>query len=259
MIALRNLTSGADHVLDEVGRSKFGEATISPDGSKVVFERDCKNARVWDDGTPLPCSFIVSIVGGEPEKICEFCTPRGFSSNGSVVLVQNYGNGKSPDTIAAVDLTSKAKKDFLRASKDSVYHAFFSWDDRWVAFKKMRNPEFDRPRIMLAPVRDGVAGREAEWIAITDGEHFDDKPQFSPDGKTVYFTSTRDGYLCIWAQKLDPERKRPVGEPFPFEHFHNSAQRGPGDRWETDLSVAKDKVLINLPQVRHDIWMTRVP
>ena len=43
---------------------------------------------------------------------------------------------------------------------------------------------------MIAPVRDGVAGKEAEWIAVTDGQYDDDKPQFSPDGNTVYFLSS---------------------------------------------------------------------
>jgi hypothetical protein len=176
------------------------------------------------------------------------------------VLVQNYNRvANLPQKITTVDLTAKAQTDFLRASKDSVSHAYLSWDDRWVAFKKTRNPDDDHPQIMIAPVRAGVASGEAEWIAITNGQHYDDKPQFSVDGNTVYFTSTRDGYLCIWAQKLDPERKRPAGDPFPVEHFHNSAQRGTGDRWDTDLSVAKDRMLINLPQVRHDIWMTRLP
>ena len=268
MIVLRDLTSGVDHVMDEVGRSDIasdvGEATISPDGSKVIFERDCKNARFWDDGTPLPCSFIMAAAGREPEQICESCTPRGFSSNGSVVLIQNYNrDGKWPHTIAAVDLTSRTEKNFLSASSGSVYHAFFSWDDHWVVFKKEWNPEYNKPQIMIAPVRDGAPGSEAEWIPVTDGQHNDDKPQFAPDGNTVYFVSTRDGYSCIWAQRLDPATKRPVGGPLAYEHFHTSAQRDTGHfssaLHESDLSVARDKILINLVQDRADIWMTQVP
>ncbi len=115
---------------------------------------------------------------------------------------------------------------------------------------------------MIAPVRNGVAGKEAEWIAVTDGRYSDDKPQFSPDGNTVYFTSTRDGYLCIWAQKLDPVTKRPVGEPLGYEHFHNSAGRDGATFWGRDvfpdLSVARDKMLMELPEFRTEIWMTQI-
>jgi hypothetical protein len=82
---------------------------------------------------------------------------------------------------------------------------------------------------------------------------------FQKDGNTVYFTSTRDGYLCIWAQKLHPLTKHPVNAPFVFEHFHNSdgawGAQSPG---HLDLSVSRDKVMIDLPRVNTDIWMSQV-
>jgi DNA-binding winged helix-turn-helix (wHTH) protein/Tol biopolymer transport system component len=259
LILLRDLESGADRVLDEMGRrpGSGGETSISPDGSKVIFERDCKTGK-------SSCGFMVPAAGGEPEQVCEFCTPRGFSSNGSIVLIQKYnkdGDINPPHWIAALDLTSRTEKEFLKSPDKFVYHAFFSWDDRWVAFKT--SPlEGWTSQIMIAPVRNGVAGKEAEWIAVTDGRYSDDKPQFSPDGNTVYFTSTRDGYLCIWAQKLDPVTKRSVGEPLGYEHFHNSAGRDGATFWGRDvfpdLSVARDKMFIELPQFRTEIWMTQI-
>jgi hypothetical protein len=130
-----------------------------------------------------------------------------------------------------------------------------------VVFKK----ELDelKTQIMIAPVRDGVAGKEAEWIAVTDGQYDDDKPQFSPDGNTVYFLSAaRDGYLCIWSQRLDPVTKRPVGVPIGYEHFHSLAQRERSpyshDIWSSNLTVARDKMMVNLPQFGGEIWMTQI-
>ena len=261
LILLRDLASGADRVLDEVGRrpDSGGETSISPDGSKVIFDRKCQTG-----GPPRLCGFMVPATGGEPEQVCESCTARGFSSNGSVVLIQKYTPQDEPDQINAIDLTSRTEREFISTPDKSVYHPFFSWDDHWVVFKKVLQAPV-KSQIMIAPVRGGVAGKETEWIAVTDGGHYDDKPQFSPDGNTIYFTSTRDGYLCIWGQKLDPATKRPVGEPFGYEHFHNSAGRdaaafsGPVD-YEIfpDLSVARDKMLIELPQFRADIWMTQI-
>jgi DNA-binding winged helix-turn-helix (wHTH) protein/Tol biopolymer transport system component len=261
LIRLRDLASGADRVLDEIGRrlDGGGETSISPDGSEVIFERDCKTS-IWERANHVPCGFMVPAAGGEPEQICEFCTARGFSSSGSTVLVQKYyARPASSDWIAAVDLTTRTEREFLKLPENGIYHPFFSWDDRWVAFKK----DVGDGQLAIAPVRNGVAGKEAEWISITDGRYYNDKPQFSPDGNTLYFTSSRDGYLCIWAQKLDPMTKRPVGEPFAFEHFHNSAGRDAAAFWGSsfgfpDLSVARDKILIELPQLRSDVWMTQV-
>jgi Tol biopolymer transport system component/DNA-binding winged helix-turn-helix (wHTH) protein len=263
LIRLRDLASGADRVLDEIGRRLDGETSISPDGSKVIFEGDCKTGK-WETGEPLPCDFMVPAVGGEPEQICEFCTARGFSSNGSTVLIQKYnrdGSFNPPNWIAAVDLTTRTEREFLKSPKNGIYHAFFSWDDRSVAFKR----DVGNGQLMIAPVRNGLAGKEAEWISVTDGRYYNDKPQFSPDGNTLYFTSSRDGYLCIWAQKLDPMTKRPVGQPFAYEHFHNSAGRDAATFWGNggsyfgfpDLSVARDKILFELPQFHTEVWMTQ--
>ncbi len=126
-----------------------------------------------------------------------------------------------------------------------------------MAFNEFKN---SASVIMIAPVRHGSAAKEAEWIAITDGHSNEEKPQFSADGNTLYFTSPRDGYLCIWAQRLNPVTKHPLGPPFAFEHFHNSAGSAGVSRRvrRSDLSVARDKILINLPQVHSDIWMTQM-
>src|SRR5262249_48800467 len=189
---------------------------------------------------------------------CDFCVPRGFTRDGATVLFQKEDllAGKGRDRIVAVDVVTKTEKPFLTLADKDLYHAYFSWDDRWVVFKKLLEStmvSWTRAQILIAPVRNGVAGDASTWIPITDGRYSDDKPQFSADGNTVYFTSTRDGYLCIWTQKLDPITKRPRGPAVAFEHFHNSMGRD-ARTVSSDLSVSRDQVLINLPQVRSDIW-----
>jgi Tol biopolymer transport system component len=272
IVLLRELGSNIDRVLDDRGNRRLhgGNTSISPDGSRIIFERECKGGRWQPEGIDI-CGFMVSAAGGEPEQVCSACTARGFSSDGSVVLIQKYDvvGSERHDRIVALDLATKTEKDFLSLPDtglhhvpfdSGLWHAFFSWDDHWVVFKKQL---FTKAQIMIAPVRRGVAGKESDWIAVTDGRYSDDKPQFSPDGNTVYFTSMRDGYLCIWAQKLDPATKRPLGAPVAFEHFHNSMGRdaayvGIGGQADSDLTVARDKTLINLPQMRTDIWMLQV-
>jgi eukaryotic-like serine/threonine-protein kinase len=260
-VLLRDLRTGTDHVLDDKdrGTTENAETSISPDGSRVIIAHECREGRL----PRFPCGFMISAAGGEPERVCELCTPRGFSSDGSTVLLQKYDpTDQNKDRIVALDLRTRTEQDFLSHPEEPLFHAYFSWDDRWVIFKKLQSMDLMQSpaQILIAPVRHGLASGEAEWIAVTDGRHSDDKPQFSPDGNTVYFTSTRDGYLCIWAQRLDPVTKHPLGPPFAFEHFHNSEGRaGAFNQKDSDLSIARDKILINLPQLRPDIWMTQMP
>jgi DNA-binding winged helix-turn-helix (wHTH) protein/Tol biopolymer transport system component len=266
VVVLRNLTTSDEHLLDQNDRHPGGDVVtlISPDGSRVIFQRSCKESLFRDNpDRPLPCSFMVAAAGGEAERICLRCTPSGFSSDGSVVLFQQYDQtDPNKDRIFALDLRTKKERDFLSIPNNPPYHPSLSWDDHWVVFKKMPPWNLPQPpsQILIAPVRDGIAGGEAEWIPVTDGLHSDDKPQFSADGNTVYFTSTRDGYLCIWAQKLDPATKHRLGLPFAFEHFHNSAGHDAAlDQRASDLSVARNKILINLPEIRPALWMTQMP
>jgi Tol biopolymer transport system component/DNA-binding winged helix-turn-helix (wHTH) protein len=255
-IMVRDFSAGTSRRIEEQLRTGYPAVSISPDGSKVVFNRYC-----WCNASVVDCpSFLVNSTGGEPQRICGGCTPRGFSSDGSFVLMQHYSGGRGQDEITAVDLTTSREREFLKSSTTEVYHAFLSWDDRWVVFKKLLGTT--QAQIMIAPVRDGRAAGESEWIPVTEGRFSDDKPQFSPDGNSLYFTSDRDGYLCIWRQRLDPRTKHLVGAPGGYEHFHNSMGRDaasyPYYLFMSDLTVARDKVLINLPRGRDDLWMAHV-
>jgi eukaryotic-like serine/threonine-protein kinase len=95
----------------------------------------------------------------------------------------------------------------------------------------------------------------SEWIPITAGELSDDKPRWSPDGNLMYFTSNRDGFMCIWAQRLQHDTKRPVGAPFDVYHFHTSrrslANVGLGP---LETSVARSALVFNLGEVTGNIW-----
>lgn len=259
---LRDLRTGVDRFLDDKAHpiDIGGDTSISPDGSKIIFGRDCPEGKRWPNGDAMPCGFMLSPQSRQPEQICENCTPRGFSSDGSVVLAQKYHlvEGRE-DKIVRIDLAARTEEDFLNLPDQHLFHPFFSWDDRWVVFKEMKAEPALAAQIFITPVRQGVPGKEAEWIAVTDGLHQDDKPQFSADGHTVFFTSTRDGYVCIWAQKLDPVTRHPVGPPVGFEHFHNSAGRDAVSFFflQWDLTVARDKMLINLPRISTEIWMVQ--
>jgi hypothetical protein len=115
-------------------------------------------------------------------------------------------------------------------------------------------------QLFIAPVRNGSAAGAKEWIAVTDGHQQDDKPQFSADGNTVFYTSARDGYLCVWAQRLDARTKHPVGPALAFEHFHNpDGAVGTAYQAQLDLSVARNKMVLNFT---HDdepsIWLIKM-
>jgi hypothetical protein len=107
--------------------------------------------------------------------------------------------------------------------------------------------------ICVAPHHSGSTPDEKEWIEVTDGSGFDSRPLWAPSGNLLYFISQRDGFHCIWAQRLDPTSKRPLGTPIAVQHFH-SARRPMRDA--LGVFVGRSQIVMSLQDTRGNIWMT---
>jgi serine/threonine protein kinase len=201
---MRDLTSGSENPLVATHWRDY-RGIISPDGGRVAF------TRLFDSGAID--LYVIPSGGGAEEKVADGVGGvMGWSSDSRRIL---YLWGR-PFGFRTIDVTTHAEVDFLKHPKHNVDNARFSPDDRWVCFKVEQQPGHEVT--FIAPVRNGVAAHESEWIQITNGP-VDGRSWWSPDGNLLYFQSDRDGSLCVWAQKLDPG-KHPLGPPFAVYHFH---------------------------------------
>ena len=107
----------------------------------------------------------------------------------------------------------------------------------------------------VAPFREGLT--EQDWIFVTGGESFEDKPVWAPNENLIYFTSERDGFRCIWAQRLEPGSKRPLVPPIEVYHSH-SARRSllNATILEHEISVAPDMLVFHMGELTGNIWMS---
>ena len=82
-------------------------------------------------------------------------------------------------------------------------------------------------------------------------------PQY--DGNLIYFTSDRDGFRCIWIQRLDEKTRQPVGSPVPLYHFHGARRSlmnvglGP-----LEISLCRDRIVFPMAERSGNIWITSV-
>ncbi len=107
----------------------------------------------------------------------------GLSSNveslgGSIIYTVPIGGG-SPKQITP---------------KGPSYLHGWSPDGNSLVFCGERNGEFDVYKIPVA------GGKE---IRLTDTKGLDDGPEYTPDGKYIYFNSVRSGSMQIWRMKPD--------------------------------------------------------
>jgi Tol biopolymer transport system component len=246
-VFLKDLRTGTETTLTSTDVNEFSPF-FSPDGLRVlyyVFRPDRKLAFTFH---------VVSASGGVSRQVCaEHDGPLyDWSSDGKKVIYRDLPAGR-PGRVLVCDVDSGRDDILLEHSKYMVTFPRLSRDERWISFQTVITQS--QRRIFVAPVRDWRAPPESGWIPITDGRTPDRFPIWSPDGNLLYFQSDRDGFRCLWGQRLDPTTKRPRGEPFVVQDFHLA--RRPLSTTEA-FSFAPDKAFFNMPENTGNVWMAKL-
>ena len=248
---LKNLGTGAETRQTSSSAIEL-PLLISPDGSRTIY---C--IFLGPDPQSSAGCFIAPTSGGEGRNFCQTCNPSSIQDwfdHGRKVL---YKKGISVNTEFVLrDIDSGVETTFLRYPKFSIAATRFSPDERWISFQVVIEAA-TRRQIFIAPVRNGVAADEAEWIPVTDGSGLDRNAVWSPDGNLLYFLSERDGFRCIWAQRLERNSKHPVGEAFPVHHLHQTRRSLMPfqEIGAIGLSVTRNGLIFSLTEMNGNIWM----
>jgi len=129
-----------------------------------------------------------------------------------------------------------------------LHQPHISPDNRWIVFEAIANSN-PESALYVVPASGGP------WTRITDGRHWDDKPRWSPDGRTIYFVSGPGGFFNVWGIHFDPAAGKPVGQPFQISKFDRP--RLMILRWipPVGLSLTQDKLVLTMAQESGNIWI----
>ncbi len=240
-LRLKNLADGRETVLAATSGRAAG-AEITADGTKVAYA-------VLEDRRLV--SYLVTLgpngPTGLPQKLCDDCGwPAAWSSDGTILLFQ-FPFGASRD----VSLLKIPSGERVKLAGPVGVDLALSPDNRWVAFG--RNPDPGRGQIFVAALAGDKIGAP---IPVTGGQERDSHARWSPDGRLLYFFSDRDGFRCLWAQRLDP-----AGRPLPHgllevQHLHR-AQLSASDlpAAQMGLAVSRNRIVFTLNQRSGNVWM----
>ncbi len=239
-----DLSSGTETNITNDGNRERG-AAITEDGMQVAYES--RSGGISE----------IRIFTFETDQIrvlCESCgIPSDWSPDNQYLLVSDARSGK----ISRVNAADGERLEVIRAVDGrEVDSARFSPDGRWIAFAEI-DEKNATGQILAAPADESYPISRSEWIALTDGEHFDAMPRWSADGNSVYFLSNRTGNLDIWQFALDPDR-RPRGEPRTVRTFDTtrfSVATIPYEDLGFDVGI--DRLYFTLQELTGRIYLMR--
>jgi Tol biopolymer transport system component len=246
-LILRNLETGDERLIAQRDKPELAGRFLA-DNATVLYEAGASGeggVMQWD------------VRSGRGYELFKYGSAMGPSANGrwiSYWVRQDNGS----NSIWVAERGTGAAAEILSDNHSQMYVQRFSPDDRWMSFLARDGPE--RSRIFIAPFRGLSRIPQSEWVPILQERAMADKPEWSPDGGLLYYLSDRDGYRCIWAQRLAASDKRPVGSPFPVQHFHElRSSMLDVNLGHQGLSIAVDKIAFMLSEQSGGIWIADLP
>lgn len=236
----------------------------SPDSTRIAFSR---LNRVEPNGTWKAASmFLLNTADGAEQPLT---SPPTSEADGWRDYVYDW----SPDGQWIVGSTDRltprrwliamfpvaaapsAEKELRVVFKDpaaDLWAPRLSPDGRWIAFLRQEDTKSgdSTSAIYAIPAEGGTP------VRITDDKSWNDKPRWSPDGKTIFYVSNRDSYfLNVWGVRFDPSVGGPVGEPFRVTNIGSPSLMLSNRLSYMEIALSEDILILPLTEVTGSIWV----
>ena len=215
----------------------------SRDGKDLIYN---SGGRIWR----------IAAQGGEPAEIdtgrfVDNNNDHGLSPDGTQLVISDQ---IEPDNLSRIHVVTLDGSAPIRTVVDdpqarSYWHGW-SPDGATLAYVRVAL-EGDGYDIWAKD----LAGGEPHPLIVGPG--VDDGPEYSPDGKHLYFNSTRSGAMALWRAKADGSD--------PVQLTHDPARRdwfphvSPDGKWLAYISFGDDIALGDHPPNREDVQLRIMP
>ena len=178
------------------------QPAFSPEGGRIAFRSEREGGGI----------FIMESTGESVRRLSDSGFHPSWSPDGREIVVSTTGfffptdrSGVSGELWAIAVATGK-KRPVLRGG-DAVQPAW-SPGGRRIAYWGLRPASGQRDLWTAA-----ADGSETQGVPVTEDAPLDWSPTWAPDGRHLYFSSTRGGTMNLWRVPIDETTGRVLGAP----------------------------------------------
>lgn len=216
-----DMTGGNRKVIYE-SKGRFEAPNWMPNGRKLLFN---------EHGS----LYTIPIDGGVPEKLntgsaAKINNDHGISFDGKILAISNSREGLpgGGSSVYVLPLTGGEPR-LLTKQAPSYWHGW-NPNNKEVCFVAQRGT-----RIYNLYKQDINSDKEVQLTFNTKGHV--DGPEFSPDGKYIYYNANPTGTMQIWRMKPDGSSN----EQITFDQYHNWFPHiSPDGKWIVFISFPPD-------------------
>jgi Tol biopolymer transport system component len=250
--------------LPSAGRQELHVREADGTDRVVVADRDQRYGPRWSpDGTLLAyrwqsagaSEFVVRIMdvqkGTEKDLTSKFpttrYTPFWWGADGESVLASlafEAPDQKTAYAIAQMPIGSSDHKAPVIAANNQfqLWQSTVSYDRKWMAF--VASPLDNKfCSLMAMPAAGG------QWKAITDQLGWDDKPRWSPDGRTIYFLSRRSGEFELWSLPFNAQAGTAAGTPRQLTHLSDPKRHILREVGQLELAISASQLAVPIEEL----------
>ncbi|MFN7988548.1 MAG: protein kinase [Thermoanaerobaculia bacterium] len=193
-----NLTAGC--------KADDDEPAFSPDGRRIAYRSECAGGGI----------FVMGATGESARKVTDKGYNPAWSPDGRELAIAGE-KLRSPfarittSPLWAVKLETGERR--IVSSHDAVEPSW-SPDGKRIAFWGLDDATSARDLYTVAA--DGSQSEPAAAVRLLSDPHVDWSPNWSGDGRSLFFASSRGGTMNLWRIDLDPGTGRSRGAPEPI-------------------------------------------
>jgi serine/threonine protein kinase/Tol biopolymer transport system component len=193
-VRVKDLRTGAESRIPMQGLSVNQLPQMSPDGTLLAYCDTVEGRRQ---------TFLYEPGSGAARSLCDGCAPAGIFPGNGFALVQT-----GPAKLERADLRTGERKTVLASTRDVIISARLSPDGRNIAW--LAGEPDGRAAVRISPVRGPDDGTR-DFLTVAEAPYYLGRPDWSPDGRRLYYLSEKNGRCSLYVRELDPGTLAPAG------------------------------------------------